>query len=109
MAADTSGIEAQSLLAPNRPEPGEVRLLRAVLVEAANVVAIRGGRLRADAVAWIASDQRSYIFDFVNVCEALNLDPSAVRAALLDGRHLGRYGISPVRHAYHNTRRSPME
>src|SRR6266404_1220046 len=40
----------------------------------------------AEAARWILSNDRRWPFSFVNVCEALGLDPSAVRRAVTNGR-----------------------
>ncbi len=40
----------------------------------------------AEAARWILSNDRRWPFSFVNVCEALALDPSAVRRAVTNGR-----------------------
>jgi hypothetical protein len=32
--------------------------------------------------AWLRSDDRSWLFSFVRICETLGLDPHAMRAAL---------------------------
>ncbi|HUE30100.1 MAG TPA: hypothetical protein VMR79_04455, partial [Verrucomicrobiae bacterium] len=60
------------------PAPGERRLMRAVLKDALALLFKydaardpRGRRLRAEAQLWIESDEASWPFSFVNVCEAL--------------------------------------
>jgi hypothetical protein len=42
----------------------------------------RARRLFADAEAWFAADAADQPFDFENVCQALGLDPSFIRAGL---------------------------
>jgi|SRR5215813_6856875 len=37
---------------------------------------------RDETVAWFASDDRDWPYSFVNICEALDLDPEAVRARI---------------------------
>ena len=71
------------------PAPGERRLMRAVLKDALAVLFKyegsedrRGRCLRAEAQQWVASDDASWPFSFVNVCGALGLDPSCVRTGL---------------------------
>ena len=66
--------------------PGERRLMRAVLKDALTVLFKydatqdrRGQRLLADAQHWLESDDADWPFSFVNVCDALGLDPSCVR------------------------------
>jgi hypothetical protein len=69
---------------PLRPEEG---LLLAVLRQAfddlrrlRHAVRRRDQRLFIDAYDWVMSDDRSHPFSFVNMCEALKLEPDALRA-----------------------------
>ena len=66
--------------------PGERRLKRAVLKDALTVLFKydatqdrRGQRLLAEAQLWLESDDTDWPFSFVNVCDALGLEPSCVR------------------------------
>ena len=66
--------------------PGERRLMRAVLKDALAVLFKyeatqdrRGLRLLAEAQHWLESDDADWPFSFVNVCDALGLEPSCVR------------------------------
>lgn len=43
-------------------------------------------RLYMEAYKWVASDDRSWPYSFVNLCEALKLSPEYLRAGMLDGR-----------------------
>jgi len=43
----------------------------------------RRQRLYMDAYRWVASDDRSWAFSFVNLCEVFNLSPEALRGELL--------------------------
>jgi hypothetical protein len=43
----------------------------------------RRQRLYMDAYRWVESDDRSWVFSFVNLCEVFNLSPQALRAELL--------------------------
>ncbi len=68
------------------PAPGERRLMRAVLKDALAVLFKyegtqdrRGQRLLAEARHWLESDDADWPFSFVNVCDALGLEPSCVR------------------------------
>jgi hypothetical protein len=36
-----------------------------------------------EAYLWVASEERSWPYSFVNLCEALNLDPELTRDRLL--------------------------
>jgi hypothetical protein len=72
----------------------EQRLMAAVLEDAVRELVRPGGtwygaraRRRAEAEMWFESDDVAWPFSFVNVCEALDLDPRDVRS------HVGR----PVR------------
>ncbi|MGE0820620.1 MAG: hypothetical protein AB7G75_11940 [Candidatus Binatia bacterium] len=70
---------------------GERRLMLAILVDAVEcfqkyLIAKdnRGRQLWTDAEAWFLSDERDWIFSFVNVSEALGLDPEFLRQGLLN-------------------------
>ena len=67
----------------------EKRLMLAVLQDAIDIVlkhaaaeSARDRRLYADTVTWIRSDETGAPFDFLNVCEALDLSPSCLRRGL---------------------------
>ena len=74
----------------------EQRLMRAVLAEA--VTELNGARgavrppldikRRQRVLAWFVSHDRSWPFSFENICDAIDLDPDRMRAAL------GRLGHS---------------
>ena len=68
---------------------GELRLMCAILDEAiGEYLKCRGGRGRRkqrlfrETSAWLASDDRSWVFSFANICDALDLDPASVRRRL---------------------------
>lgn len=70
---------------------GELRLVLAVLMEAINSYCeesfVPGGGIGEDhqrADAWIFTNNRSWPFSFVNICEALGLNPGYVRRNLLE-------------------------
>jgi len=67
----------------------EKRLLLAVLEDAIDILlkhagaeTARGQRLYAETVAWIVSEETGSPFDFLTVCEALDLSPSCLRRGL---------------------------
>jgi len=70
----------------------ERRLLLAVLCDAIvvfqrRVVGIAGSRTRPnEAERWILSDDRRWLYSFVNVCEALDLAHEPLRRALIAWR-----------------------
>ena len=71
------------------PAPGEKRLMRAVLKDALELLFKwdgtedrRGGRLLAETQRWLGSDDTRWPFSFLNVCDALGLDPSCVQKGL---------------------------
>jgi hypothetical protein len=43
-------------------------------------------RLHRDAYRWVISDDRSWAYSFVNLCDMLNLSPEYLRAGLLNSR-----------------------
>ncbi len=66
------------------------RLMSAVLADAVDCFCQqRGGnfaersKLHREAAAWIFSDDSSWPFSFVNVCDALGINPSRLRQRLL--------------------------
>lgn len=69
---------------------GERRLMLAILEDAVDCFQkylgtkeARGRQLWADAEEWILSDDRSWLFSFVNVCEVLGLQSDFIRQGLL--------------------------
>ena len=69
---------------------GERRLMFAVLEDAVDCFQkycgtkeSRGRQLYADAEEWFLSDDRDWLFSFVNVCEILGLQPECIRQGLL--------------------------
>jgi hypothetical protein len=78
----------------------EKRLMLAVLESAVWVLLHRHqGRGRiAEAERWVASTATDWPFAFLNVCQALGLDPDYVRAGLARHARLGRdVGATPPR------------
>jgi|RhiMetdeSRZDD1v2_1073273.scaffolds.fasta_scaffold1537552_1 hypothetical protein len=70
---------------------GERRLMLAILEDAVDCFQkylgtkeSRGRLLCSDAEEWIMSDDRSWLFSFVNVCEVLGLQPDFIRQGLQD-------------------------
>jgi len=45
-----------------------------------------------DAYRWVVSDDCSWPFSFLNVCQALNLTPETVRQEMLGDLSLGTFG-----------------
>ena len=78
-----SGVQLDSSLQP------EKRLMLAVLEDAvgtfqkyANAPGRRARRMFADVEDWIGVDEPAWPFSFVNVCQALGLEPRYLRAGL---------------------------
>ena len=68
---------------------GEKRLLAAVLADAIQLYVKHGrgrnvasGILFREAERWFASDDRSWLLSFQNVCDVLQLDAARIRGAL---------------------------
>jgi hypothetical protein len=99
-----SGVLREETLIPEHVLPVQfqdvLRRKRAVSPEISLVIAIleraildlreyrfarrrREQRLYMNAYAWVASDDRRWPYSFSNLCEALNLNPLAVRTQLL--------------------------
>jgi hypothetical protein len=71
------------------PQEAEYRLVVAILQDAiecfqkhVNAPDRKARQLFVDAEAWIAADDRTWPYSFVNVCELLGLDPGNLRAGL---------------------------
>jgi hypothetical protein len=79
--AETRACDA-ALLLPAEHGSGVKGLLYAVLEESIRCFLGADARLRFEAEQWIESGDRRWAFSFVTVCEALGLEPSAVRVAL---------------------------
>jgi hypothetical protein len=69
---------------------GERRLMLAILEDAVECFQkyclskeARGRQLFTDAEEWFLSDDRDWLFSFVNVCEILGLQPEFIRQGLL--------------------------
>lgn len=69
----------------------ERKLLAAVLWDVIDVLQmdpairrrnIRKQRVYGEAVRWVMSDDRGWIFSFENICDSLNLDAGAARMAI---------------------------
>jgi len=77
--------------------PGEKRLMLAVLADAVDILLkgdardARSRRLLVETAQWVRADDDGP-FSFVNVCEALGLNPSCLRRGLV-----GRTAIRLVR------------
>lgn len=70
---------------------GERRLMLAILEDAVDCFQKyleakdnRSQQLGTDAEEWLLSDDRGWLFSFVNVCEALGIQPDFLRQGLLD-------------------------
>jgi len=99
-----SGTPAQDMLRsePSRPVPFQElsQPSRAITPERALLLSVlwqamidlrkhrfarqrRHQRLYMEAYRWVGSDDRSWPYSFVNICEVLNLPPTSVRRELL--------------------------
>lgn len=96
MTSNIHTISIPDMVVPSQwhRRPGwtpEQRLLHAVLEDAIWVLhtqnylyrlSLRSFHLYKEAYDWVHDDDQSYIFSFRPLCDALRLDPDAVRAAL---------------------------
>ena len=98
-------LQRQPLLRPlerNGHEPGSVRALaKGVLRQAAKDLRAfhdaheaTGRELYRDAYSWVVSNDLSWPYSFVNVCEALGLSAEFVRSELLTDAQSGWYSHS---------------
>ena len=58
-------------------------LMLAVLEEAIHSLRSPDSLARAEAELWMTSRERRYVFSFAVICEALGLEPSAVRRSVI--------------------------
>lgn len=72
------------------PAEGTRRLLLAVLEEGIRTLltsarrsGMRATRLRRDALRWVMSVERTHVFAFSRICEALGLDAGRLRLRIL--------------------------
>jgi hypothetical protein len=87
------------------PWSGIKALMLAVLEDAVQSLSSRNSLARAEAEFWMTSREHRYVFSFVVICEALGLEPSAVRRSVIGllnskptGRRLLRRARPNVRH-----------
>jgi hypothetical protein len=91
-------LPSQFFRSPSLLQP-EKRLMLAVLEEAvqsyvryAGEPGARARRIFAENAAWFGSDDASSPFSFVNICHALDFEPSYLRAGLCRMRGSDRIG-----------------
>lgn len=91
------GIERRAALR------AEQRLLLAVLEEAVRTFqryvhsgSPRGRRLFGEVEAWFGSDDTTWTFSFVPLCDALGFDPAYLRVGVQRWRDARRPSIQPV-------------
>ena len=92
----------------------EKRLMLAVLLDAvecfqdyAPSVRRKPDRLFKDSEEWIFEDDHKWPFSFINICEALGIDPQYVRKGLLDWKEtrLSRRRYLPAKPSHHAAKR----
>jgi hypothetical protein len=70
-----------------RPTLPEKRLMFAILLDAVECFQQYAGhednRLFIETEDWVSEDDRGWVFSFINVCEALEIDPQYLRKGLL--------------------------
>src|SRR5262249_4483397 len=64
------------------PVPAEIRLAAAVLDDAVSCLSSPYAKRFREACQWLLDDRQDWPFSFLNVCEVLDLDASAVRQRL---------------------------
>ena len=108
MIADVGLLRARAAAEPER------NLLLAVLTDAivryqalAGVVAVTRRRELGEAERWLFSNDRRWPYSFVNVCEALEIAPTALRRQLVQWRatHAARRGRNSARRSLLKSRR----
>ena len=89
----TMPVQFQEMWHGGRPITPERALVIAVLWQAASDLrkfrfakSRRQQRLFMEAYKWVASNDRSWQYSFVNLCDALKLSPEYLRSGMLEGR-----------------------
>jgi hypothetical protein len=82
----------------------ETRLMYAILEDAINVyckyrepATCKERRLFGNARRWLESNDRVWLFSFLRICEALDLDPGYIRKGLRAPRAAGTGTLPPAR------------
>ena len=88
----TMPVQFQEMWHGSKPVTPERALVMVVLWQAAGDLqkfrfarSRKQQRLYMEAYKWVASDDCSWPYSFVNLCEALKLSPEYLRAGMLDG------------------------
>jgi hypothetical protein len=89
----TMPVQFQEMWHGGKPVTPERALVVVVLWQAASDLekfrfarSRKQQRLYMEAYKWVASDDHSWPYSFVNLCETLKLSPEYLRAGMLDGR-----------------------
>ena len=89
----TMPVQFQEMWHGGRPITPERALVIVVLWQAASDLqkfrfarSRKQQRLYMEAYKWVASEDRSWPYSFVNLCEALKLSPEYLRIGMLEGR-----------------------
>lgn len=74
-----------------RPAESETRLMFAILEDAVSTIvasrrsgAGRHAKVRREAIEWMLSEERTHIFSFENICDALDIDGPTLRRVVLE-------------------------
>jgi hypothetical protein len=93
----TLPVQFQGMWHGGKPVTPERALMIVVLWQAASDLqkfrfarSRKQQRLYMEAYKWVASNDRSWPYSFVNLCEALKLSLEYLRAGMLDGRPAAR-------------------
>lgn len=110
-------LAAEEIFGKSRHKGGisaEKELMLAILADAIDCLWKYAGaqdgrsmRLFRDARLWLLADDPKEMFSFVNVCDALSLDPSYIRRGVIDGIEKRR-GPRSVEVNMHNPRLRKM-
>jgi len=91
-AIDDVGVQYGSVYGRSNPAENHLRLMAAVLNDAVRVLAKhKSPRRRREEMVWFTSRDRTAVFAFENVCEALGIDAARIR------RHvIAQSGVVPA-------------
>jgi hypothetical protein len=79
-AIDDVGVQYGNVYGRSNPAENHLRLMAAVLNDAVRVLAKhKSPRRRREEMAWFTSRDRTAVFAFENVCEALGIDAARIR------------------------------
>jgi hypothetical protein len=95
-AIDDVGVQYAAVYGRSNPARNHLRLMAAVLNDAVRVISKhRSPRRLREEMAWFTSCDRTAVFAFENVCEALGIDAARIRRHVIAQPGTVRTGAGP--------------